>query len=398
MARKRTIRDVDYRPGSSVLVRVDYNVPFDGQGQSISDDSRIIESLPTIQYLRERQTRVVLCAHRGRPGRLREPSATLAPVADRLTELLGSRVRFVDDCVGEEVRTAVAETPVGGVVLLENLRFHPGEETNDPAFSRSLAELADYFVNDGFGAAHRGHASTSGVAELLPSAAGLLMEREMNALMHVTDSPEHPYAVVTGGAKVADKIPVLENLAGAADVFMVGGGMVAAFLAEQGSHPAAANVEEIEAALARRVLDRADAGEFDLMLPVDVVVSDRFSEDATATTVPVGSMPKGSMILDIGPETLISYSRKLSSARTVVWNGPMGVFEWPQFASGTHGIATAIADLPSAFTVIGGGSTADAVRSLDLRDRFSHVSTGGGAALEYLEGRDLPGISSLDDA
>ena len=398
MARKRTVRDVDYPPGSSVLVRVDYNVPFDSQGQSISDDSRIVESLPTIQYLRQRQTRVILCAHRGRPKGLRDPNQTLAPVADRLSVLLGCPVRFIDDCVGPEAEAAVAETRDGDVVLLENLRFHPGEEANDPTFAHSLAVLADYFVNDGFGAAHRRHASTARVAKLLPAAAGLLMEREINALRRVTDSPDHPYVVVIGGAKVADKMPAIENLARTADVFMIGGGMVAAFLAEQGNRAGVATADEHESVFARRVMDRAVAAEFDLMLPDDLIVSDRFAEDAVPTTVQADSVPHGKLILDIGPQAVSSYVQRLSSARTVVWNGPMGVFEWPQFASGTHGIAKGIAGIASAFTVVGGGSTADAVRSQGLREKFSHVSTGGGATIEYLEGRDLPGISSLDDA
>ena len=262
MARKRSIRDIDLRPGSTVLVRVDYNVPFDDASQTISDDSRIVGSLPTIQYLRERQCTVVLCAHRGRPGGRRNPRESLAPIAGWLTELIGSRVLFVRDCVGEDVESAVADALPGDLMLLENLRFHPGEEANDPDFARRLARLADYYVNDGFGAAHRGHASTVGVAEFLPAAAGLLMEREIGALARVTECPRHPYAVVIGGAKVADKMPVLENLADVADVFLIGGGMASTFLAGQGRDVTGAGADDRDLTLIRRALERAASGDF----------------------------------------------------------------------------------------------------------------------------------------
>ena len=402
MPRKLSVRDMNPPHGARVLVRADYNVPMTAAGR-VSDDSRIAASLPTVRYLRERGCRVILCSHFGRPGGVRDESQTLAPVARRLSEILGDEVRFVRDCVGDETETALAEMSPGDVALLENLRFHPGEEANDPAFASGLARLADYYVNDGFGAAHRRHASTVGVARILPAAAGLLMEREVDALSRVAENPRRPYAVIIGGAKVADKTAIIENLRGKADALLIGGGMAAAFLRAAGRIPPANNGADAadadrEAELAERILSQAADGAFKIALPSDATVADSFAEDAPARALPVAQIPRGALIMDIGPRTVGEYSEALAAARTAVWNGPMGVFEWRRFADGTRGIAERIAALDSAYTVCGGGSTADAVRALGLADRFSHVSTGGGATLEYLEGRELPGIAALPNA
>ena len=403
------VRDLPLGPGNRVLVRVDYNVPFKPGTREISDDSRISATLPTIRYLTDRGCRVILCSHLGRPGGRRNKEDSLQPVKDRLSELLCKRVRWAKDCVGEDVKYAVSFMDHREILLLENLRFHAGEEANDETFAAQLAEHMDYYVNDAFGAAHRKHASTFGVAKLLPSAAGLLMEREIEALGRITRSPDHPYVVVVGGAKVADKLPVIENLSGVADTLLIGGGMVAAFLSARG-YGWRADPGEREAAA--RILNGAARGGYEVVLPVDAVVANRFDEDARARNVWVGgashphpnlppSRGKGllatGVIMDIGPATVRRYAERLASARTVVWNGPMGVFEWDRFAHGTRRIAQAIAGLDDAYTVTGGGSTSDAVRALGLDDRFSHVSTGGGATLQFLEGRVLPGIAALDD-
>lgn len=400
MPRKISVREANPPHGARVLVRVDYNVPMTDAG-GVSDDSRIAESLPTVRYLRERGCRVILCSHFGRPGGVRDESQTLAPAARRLSEILGDEVRFVRDCVGDETESALAEMSPGGVALLENLRFHAGEESNAPVFASRLARLADYYVNDGFGAAHRRHASTVGVARILPSAAGMLMEREIEALRQATENPRRPYVVAIGGAKVADKMAVIENLRDKADALLIGGGMAAAFLRAAGRIPPADGADadaDREAELAGLILSQAADGAFKVCLPSDATIAESFAADAPASTLPVAQIPRGALIMDIGPRTVGEYSAALAAARTAVWNGPMGVFEWRRFADGTRGIAERIAALDSAYTVCGGGSTADAVRSLGLADRFSHVSTGGGAALEYLEGRELPGIAALPNA
>ena len=388
------LSDLRLGPGTRVLVRVDYNVPFKPGTRQISDDSRIAASLPTVRYLTSRGCRVILCSHLGRPRGRCNADDSLAPVAERLSDILDEHVPLAGDCVGAEVKSAVSDMENGDVLMLENLRFHAGEEANDDAFAAQLAEHMDFYVNDGFGAAHRKHASTYGVARMLPAAAGLLMEREMNALSRVTRAPDHPYAVVIGGAKVADKLPVIKNLSGIADIFLIGGGMATAFLAAAGYDW---DSDADERAAAQRILEGAAPGGYEVVLPMDVAVADRFAEDATARNVSVAGVgaATGGLILDIGRDTVDMYAERLASARTVVWNGPMGVFEWERFARGTRGIAHAIAGLRDAYTVTGGGSTSDAVRSLGLADLFSHVSTGGGATLEYLEGRELPGIAAL---
>ena len=392
----RSVRELPLYPGAAVLVRVDYNVPFEPGTQIISDDSRITASLETIQYLKARGCKVILCSHLGRPAGQRNPDLTLASVVPRLSEILHEEVTFVGDCVGPEPTTAIREMSNGTVTLLENLRFHSGEEANDAMFSEQLAGLADFYVNDGFGAAHRKHASTYGVAQRLPSAAGLLMEREILALARVTENPEPPYAVVVGGAKVMDKLPLIQNLSSKADLFLVGGGMAASFLSAGSQGAVNVCVDSEERSLAEGILDDAMRNEYEVVIPVDVVVADRFAEEADSLTCEPREIPPGNLILDVGPRTVELYERRLAEARTIVWNGPMGVFEWAQFAQGTVGIAKAVAAAQDAYTVIGGGSTSDAVTSLELDDSYSHVSTGGGATLEFLEGKELPGIQALD--
>ncbi len=391
----RSVRELPLYPGAAVLVRVDYNVPFEPGTQIISDDSRITASLETIQYLKALGCKVILCSHLGRPGGQPNPDLSLASVVPRLSEILNEEVTFVADCVGPESASAIREKSDGTVTLLENLRFHSGEEANDAMFSDQLAGLADFYVNDGFGAAHRKHASTYGVAQRLPSAAGLLMEREILALARVTENPEPPYAVVVGGAKVMDKLPLIQNLSSKADLFLVGGGMAASFLSAGSQGAVNVCVDSEERSLAEGILDDAMRNEYEVVIPVDVVVADRFAAEADALNCQPREIPPGKLILDVGPRTVELYARRLTEARTIVWNGPMGVFEWAQFARGTVGIANAIAAAQEAYTVIGGGSTSDAVTSLELDDSYSHVSTGGGATLEFLEGKELPGIEAL---
>ncbi len=388
---KRTLRDADIS-GERVLVRADFNVPFRPGTSEISDDSRIAASLPTVRYLLDRGCGIVLCSHLGRPGGEVVDDLRLEPVARRLAELLGSRVEYTRDCVGPDVERAVFGLPPGGVLLLENLRFHAGEESNDADFAAKLASLADLYVNDAFGAAHRAHASTVGVTKYLPAVAGLLMARELEMLGAVLESPARPFAAVFGGAKVSDKLAVLRRMAPRVDALTVGGGMAATFLAARGLDVGTSLVEEEWVPGAGKLLEQ-----FDVLLPVDVVVADSFSEDASHRVVDAASIPAGWGIMDIGPETAGTFEAALSSAKTVAWNGTMGVSEWRSFAAGTASVASAIAGLEDATTVIGGGSTAEAVRALGLVDRMTHVSTGGGAALEFLEGRELPGVAALDD-
>ena len=393
MAAKKSIKDVELE-GKRVLVRVDYNVPFAPGTVRISDDSRIRASLPTIEYLIERRCTVVLCSHLGRPkGRVVE-DLRMAPVTQRLSELLGRPVSQAPGSTGPETAAAVEAAGTGGVVLLENLRFDPREEANGPAFAAELASLAGLYVNDAFGTAHRAHASTEGVARHLPAVSGLLLARELEMLGDALDAPERPFAAILGGAKVSDKIGVLDSLAGKVDALIVGGGMVATFLLARGLDVGDSLVERDRVRFAGSLMERADAR---LMLPVDVVVADSFSEEAACATVDVESIPAGWRIMDIGPRTAEAFEEELGRCRTVVWNGPMGVFEWEPFANGTRRVGMALARLGDAVTVVGGGSTAEAVERLGIADRMTHVSTGGGASLELLEGRVLPGVAALLD-
>lgn len=391
---KLTIRDMDVQ-GKRVLCRVDFNVPLDGE--EITDDTRIRAALPTIEYLAEQGARVILVSHLGRPKGAPDPKYSLAPVARRLGVLLEQPVPLASDCIGEEAEAHVRFLQPGRVLLLENVRFHAGETKNDPAFARALANLADVFVNDAFGAAHRAHASTVGVADHLPAYAGFLLERELSVLGRLLTEPARPFVALVGGAKVSDKLGVIENLLNVADHVLIGGGMANTFLAAQGLATGRSLVETDKLAEARRLLELAAAkGPDRLLLPTDVIVASEFAEAAEHRVVPVTDIPDGWMALDIGPETQDRYRDALGDARTAVWNGPMGVAEWDAFAGGTRAMAEALGAVDG-MTVVGGGDSVAAVERLGLADRISHISTGGGASLEFLEGKTLPGVAALLD-
>jgi len=390
---KKTVRDVDVK-GKRVLVRVDFNVPL--KEGAVADDRRIRAALPTIQYLLDHGAAVVLMSHLGRPKGEPKPEFRMAPVADRLGQLLGKPVTMLDDCVGPQVESAVKAMKPGDVILLENTRFKPGETKNDPALAAGLARLGDVYVNDAFGAAHRAHASTTGVARDLPAVAGFLLEKEkeLNYLGRALADPEPPFLAVLGGAKISDKIGVIRNLLSKVDSLIIGGGMANTFFKAQGLDVGESLVEDEVLDTARELLDSAGDR---LVLPVDCVVADRFAADAEAKVVPVDQVPDGWRILDIGPASVAHFSNRLAAARTVVWNGPMGVFEFPRFAEGTFAVARALAGLEGATTIIGGGDSAAAVEQSGLADKMSHISTGGGASLEFLEGKELPGVAALMD-
>ena len=398
---KRVISDLDV-DCKRVLVRVDFNVPTEQGIQSIASyDQRLRATLPTIRYLTERNCRVILCSHLGRPRGEVVESLRLAPVGDRLASLLGRPVRSLPDCVGEEVRSAVGSVGPGDITLLENLRFYAGEEQNSPAFAGNLASLADCFVMDAFAVAHRTHASTVGIPGLLPSAMGLLVQKEIEALSQAleTDEAKKPLAALMGGAKVSDKILVLENLLDKLDHLFIGGGMSVTFLNAVGYGTGASSVEEDRLEFARDILGRARQRGTQVHLPLDVVIADRFEADASQVrTVPVNQVLDGWFVMDIGDSTARRFSEALSGCKTIVWNGPMGVFEMPRFSQGTRTVAEAIAGLQDVTSVVGGGSTAEAVEELSLVECMTHVSTGGGASLEFLEGKELPGIAALPDA
>ncbi|MCB1033219.1 MAG: phosphoglycerate kinase [Acidobacteria bacterium] len=392
---KKTLTDVDPR-GLRALVRVDFNTPL-AEGE-VADDQRLRAALPTLRELLDGGASLVLMSHLGRPKGEPDDALRMDPVGRRLQALLGRPVIQADDCVGEAVESAAAALDPGGVLLLENLRFHPGEKANDPAFAQALAKLGDFYVNDAFGTAHRAHASTAGVPQILhPAVAGRLMEKEIAYLGQALADPERPFIAILGGAKVGDKIGVIEALLKKVDALLIGGGMANTFFAAQGLPTGDSLVEEEAIPLARRLL--AEAGER-LVLPVDAVVADAFAEDARTRVVPVAGVGKGWRILDIGPATAERFRAHLGPARLVVWNGPMGVFEMPAFARGTFALATALAERTRAgcTTIIGGGDSAAAVEQAGLGDAMSHISTGGGASLELLEGKVLPGIEALDDA
>jgi phosphoglycerate kinase len=387
---KKTIRDIDVQ-GKRVLVRVDFNVPLkDG---AVADDTRIRAALPTLEYLLEHGAALILCSHLGRPKGKVVPELKMDPVAERLSDLLGVPVTKLNDCVGPEVEAKAAAMQPGDVILLENTRFHPEETANDPEFARQLAGLAEVYVDDAFGSAHRAHGSTEGVAHYLPAVAGFLMEKELEFLGRATENPEHPYIAILGGAKISDKIGVIESLLKKCDRLLVGGGMANTFFKGMGFEVGDSLVEEDAVSTARSLLDHA-AGQ--LILPVDVVVADAFDNDAHIRVVAPNEVTAGWRILDIGPKTIATFESALSGARTVVWNGPLGVFEMPNFAQGTFAVAQLLARL-DAVTVIGGGDSAAAVRQAGLVDKMTHVSTGGGASLEFLEGKTLPGVAILAD-
>ena len=390
---KMTVRDIEVRD-KRVLVRVDFNVPLDEETGAITDDSRIQAALPTIEYLVDQKARVILCSHLGRPGGRVVEKLRMTVVAERLSQLLQRQVRITQDCIGSDVEQAVGELRGGDVLLLENLRFHPEEEKNDPAFAQALARLAEVYINDAFGTAHRSHASITGVTEYLPAMAGLLMEREITALDGIMENPAHPFVALLGGAKVSDKVGMLENIMGKVDCLLIGGGMAAVFLRAKSYETGQSLVEAGSLSTAFDLMEKADAHGVRLLLPVDVVVADKTSGEATVEVVRIEKIPPNMKILDIGPRTIESFREELKKSRTVFWNGPMGMYETPQFAQGTKSIAWLLASL-KATTIIGGGSTAEAVIEMKLADKMSFVSTGGGASLRFLGGRALPGVEAL---
>ena len=394
--RKKTVRDVDVR-GKRVLVRADFNVPLDKDTGAILDDSRIRATLPTIEYLRQQGAKIILASHLGRPQG-RDPALSLWPVAKRLGELLGQPVKTTGCCVGPVVQETAYALEPGEVLLLENLRFHSEEEANDPQYAKALAGLAEVFVNDAFAAAHRAHASTAGVAAYLPAVAGFLMEKEIDYLSRALANPERPYAAVIGGAKISTKMAVLGALLERVDKLLIGGGMANTFLKAEGFSVGESLVEDDFLEQARQVMERARQKKVTLLLPADVIVAQRFAADSPAKRVSIKDVPEGWRIMDVGETTIDMFARALAGCRTVVWNGPLGVSEFAPFAHGSHRLAAVIANLEGATTIVGGGETATVVEQVGLASKFSHVSTGGGASLEFLEGRELPGVAALADA
>ena len=388
---KQTIRDIDCQ-GKRILMRVDFNVPM--QDGVVTDDKRIRAALPTIQYALDNGASVVLMSHLGRPkGTGFDPEFSLRPAAEALSKLLGRPVKMASDCVGTEVEAMAGEIQPGEVLMLENTRFHKGEEKNDLELAKQMARLGDVYVNDAFGSAHRAHASTEGVARFLPAVSGFLMEQELEYLGRATENPAHPYVAILGGAKISDKITVVENLLGKCDTLIIGGGMANTFLAAKGYKMQDSLVEAGSIETARAIM--AKAGD-KLMLPVDAVVADKFDADADHQVVDVDKVPVGWRMLDIGPKSIARFGDVLKAAKLVVWNGPMGVFEFPRFAKGTFAIAKLLATT-GATTIIGGGDSASAVKKAGVAKQMTHVSTGGGASLEFLEGRVLPGVAALND-
>ncbi|HNW14361.1 MAG TPA: phosphoglycerate kinase [Anaerolineaceae bacterium] len=390
MFEKKTIRDIDIK-GKKVLVRVDFNVPLNETG--VGDDTRIRAALPTIQYLLDGGAAVILCSHLGRPKGGPDPKYSLRPVAEHLSSLIGKPVKFSSDCIGPEAKEAAEELKPGEVLMLENTRFHAEEEKNDAEMARQLASLADLYVNDAFGTAHRAHASTEGVTHFLPAAAGFLLEKEIKYLGQVIANPQRPFVAIMGGAKISDKIGVIKNLLTRADAILIGGGMANTFMKAQGLAVADSLVEDDSLGIARDLFEEAGGK---IHLPVDMVVANQFAADAESKTLKVQDVPDGWRILDIGPETVKAFRAIIATARTVVWNGPMGVFEFPKFAEGTFGVAKAVAD-SAAVSVIGGGESVAAIQQSGLADKITHISTGGGASLEMLEGQELPGVAALLD-
>ena len=395
MTSKKTIRNVDVG-GKRVLVRVDFNVPLDINTGAISDDSRIRASLNTIEYLVEHKAKVILCSHLGRPKGKVVETLRLAPVAHRLSQLIGLPVKVAQDCIGAEVGKMVESLSEGDILFLENLRFYPEEEANDSRFARQLASLADIYVDDAFGTAHRAHASTVGVAGHLPAVSGFLMERELEAMNTLLNAPERPFACLIGGAKVSDKIGLLQNMLRKVDVLLVGGGMAATFLRAQGYEVGLSSVEEDKLGLSKELLQEAEEQKAPLLLPVDVVVAEQIKTEAKVKIVPTTEVPHNVHIVDIGPQTIKLFSGELRKCCTIAWNGPMGVYEIPEFGEGTRSMAKLLSSL-AATTIVGGGSTAEIVGEMGLAHKMTHVSTGGGASLRLLEGVALPGVEALLD-
>jgi phosphoglycerate kinase len=394
---KLTIDDIQLN-GKRVLVRVDFNVPL--ENRKVTDDTRIVESLPTIKKIVNEGGRAILMSHLGRPKGKRNLEFTLEPAAQRLAELLGTRVKFAADCIGEEASKVVNSLNDGECVLLENLRFHPEEEANDQNFAKALASLGDVYVNDAFGSAHRAHASTEGITHFIkPAVAGYLMKKEIEYLSKATSNPVRPYAAILGGAKISGKIDVIQNLMNMVDILLIGGGMMFTFYKAQGLEIGNSLLEADKVALAKNILDEAQKRNIKLILPVDCIVAEKMDNNASSKTVSVKQIPSGWMGLDIGQETIKLFREELQKAKTVVWNGPMGVFEMKNFANGTHEIAKILAEITNngATTIVGGGDSAAAINQAGLSNAVSHVSTGGGASLEFLEGKILPGVAALND-
>lgn len=391
---KKTVRDLDVA-GKKVLVRVDFNVPLNDKGE-ITDDTRITASLPTIQYLLEQKAAVILMAHLGRPKGQVKPELSLAPVAKHLGKLLGKKILFAPDCVGEAAQAAASKLKPGHILLLENLRFHKEEEKNDMEFAEKLASLADLYVNDGFGVSHRAHASVEGVTHFLPAAAGFLLEKEIQYVGQAVTNPLHPFVAIIGGAKVSDKIGVISNLLDKVDTLLIGGGMANTFLAAQGYKMGKSLVEEDKLDLAKELLAKAKKNKVNMLLPTDLVMAAAFAPDAEHVTEKVKNLNQAYMALDIGAETSKAYAEALADAKMIVWNGPMGVFEMDAFCNGTEAVAKAVAK-SRATSIVGGGDSVAAIEKLGLAKRITHISTGGGASLEYLEGKVLPGVAALDD-
>lgn len=391
---KKSIEDINVK-GKRVFVRCDFNVPLD-ESRNITDDTRIVAELPTIKYLVDNGAKVILCSHLGRPKGGFEEKYSMKPIVKRLSEVIGKNVVLANDVIGEDAKSKIADMNDGDIVLLENVRFHEEEEKNDPEFSKKLASLADVYVNDAFGTAHRAHSSTAGIADYLPAVAGFLIQKEIDIMGKALSNPEHPFVAILGGSKISDKIGVIENLLNKVDSIIIGGGMAYTFLLAKGISIGKSIKEEDKIDLAKETLDKANKKGVRVFLPVDHVASPEFTNDAPRTVTEGQAVPEGLQALDIGPKTIEVFSEEISAAKTVVWNGPMGVFEFSNFANGTKEIAEAVANC-GAVTIIGGGDSAAAVEQLGFADKMTHISTGGGASLEFLEGKKLPGIECLND-
>ena len=391
---KKTVKDIDLK-GKKVFVRCDFNVPMD-ENQNITDNTRIVAALPTIKYLLEQNCKVILASHLGRPKGEFKPEFSLAPVAKELSKLLGQEVIMAKDVIGEDAMSKAANLKEGEILLLENVRFHKEETDNDPEFSKKLASMAEVYVNDAFGTAHRAHASTTGIASYLPAVAGFLIEKELKFLGNAVNNPERPFVAILGGAKVSDKIGVIDNLLDKVDALMIGGGMAYTFFKAQGYEVGNSICEMDKLDLAKEAMEKAKQKGVKLMLPVDTKVGKEYKSDTESKVVKYTEIPEGWEGLDIGPETIKMYEEELKTAKTVVWNGPLGVFEFDQFAVGTNAIAKILSEI-DATTIIGGGDSAAAVKKAGLEDKMTHISTGGGASLEFLEGKKLPGIEALMD-
>ncbi len=391
---KKTVKDIDVK-GKKVLVRCDFNVPYD-ENRVITDNRRIVAALPTIKYLLENNAKIILCSHLGRPKGEVKPEFSLDIVAKELSRLLGKEVILAKDVVGEDAKAKAAALKEGDIMLLENVRFEPGEEKNDEELSKVLASLAEVYVNDAFGTAHRAHSSTTGVASYLPAVSGFLIEKELNFMGSALENPERPFMAILGGRKVSDKIGVIESLLEKVDVLMIGGAMAYTFFRAMGYTVGNSICEEDKLDLAKELMEKAKAKGVKFMLPIDTKVGKEFSKDTESKVVKFSEIPDGWEGFDIGPETIELYSKELKNAKTVIWNGPVGLFEFDQFAVGTNSIAKILADL-DAVTIVGGGDSAAAIEKAGLAEKFTHISTGGGASLEFLEGKKLPGIEALQD-